>query len=218
MPAMPRLPQLDARLEAVAQAFMPCEYGADIGADHGRLGCWLLANDRCQRMALTDISAPSLQKARLLLERFGFSQRADFFVGNGLDVVPAGVRAAAICGMGGRTIAGMLGAAMPRQVEQLVVCPHSEPEAARRALQQAGYAIEAEQIVRVGRRYYGVISARQGRSAWDEAQLYTGVHLRPSASATVAEYLAHRLRAAKAEQNEAGALHRQWLEEAICRA
>ena len=61
------MPQLDARLQAVAALFTPCETGADIGADHGKLSCYLLAHNICKKMIVTDISAGSLSKAKQLL-------------------------------------------------------------------------------------------------------------------------------------------------------
>ena len=66
---MNRFSALDDRLSRAAALFPACEYGADIGADHGRLSCYLLANQRCSRMCVADISADSLEKMTRELER-----------------------------------------------------------------------------------------------------------------------------------------------------
>ena len=58
-----RIPHMDERLSAAADLFPACAYGADIGADHGRLSCYLLTKERCHRMCVADISADSLEKA-----------------------------------------------------------------------------------------------------------------------------------------------------------
>ena len=63
-----RYPKLDERLQAVADLFTACDTGADIGADHGRLSCYLLHSQKCRRMVVADISADSLQQARRLLK------------------------------------------------------------------------------------------------------------------------------------------------------
>ena len=82
-----RLPLLDDRLARAAALFPACAYGADIGADHGRLSCILLARGVCERMCVADVSAPSLQKARHLLDVHGLADRADVIVGDGLTFV-----------------------------------------------------------------------------------------------------------------------------------
>ena len=68
-----RLPALDERLACAAALFPACEYGADIGADHGRLSCALLASGKCRRMCVADISAESLEKAKRLLRLHGLA-------------------------------------------------------------------------------------------------------------------------------------------------
>ena len=60
---------LDPRLSTIAEMLGHCPVCADIGSDHGRLGAFLLQNHRCQHVCLTDISAPSLEKARKI-ERY----------------------------------------------------------------------------------------------------------------------------------------------------
>ena len=58
---------LDPHLSLIAELAGHCECYADIGCDHGRLGAFMLQNDLCHRAQLTDISEPSLKKARALI-------------------------------------------------------------------------------------------------------------------------------------------------------
>ncbi|NLZ88544.1 MAG: SAM-dependent methyltransferase, partial [Clostridiales bacterium] len=58
-----KAPSLDERLSAAVRCFPVCDTGADIGADHGKLACWLLLNNRCNRMIVSDISAKALKRA-----------------------------------------------------------------------------------------------------------------------------------------------------------
>ena len=81
---MPRAAiSLDPRLTALADLCPACRVFADIGTDHGRLGAYLLQVGRCDRALLTDISTPSLEKARKLIGALSLTDRAEFFVGNG---------------------------------------------------------------------------------------------------------------------------------------
>ena len=58
---------LDPRLSMIARMVGACECCADIGCDHGRLGAFLLQSGQCRRVQLTDISEPSLDKAKRLI-------------------------------------------------------------------------------------------------------------------------------------------------------
>ena len=57
--------RLDQRLTAIANLV---DYGkvADVGCDHGKLGYYLVSTDRASEVIATDISKPSLDKAKEL--------------------------------------------------------------------------------------------------------------------------------------------------------
>ena len=74
---------LDPRLSTIAEMLGTCTCCADIGSDHGRLGAFMLQNHRVERMCLTDISAPSLEKARKLIALLGLEEKTGFYVGDG---------------------------------------------------------------------------------------------------------------------------------------
>ena len=57
--------RLDERLRAIEDLAPACRCFADIGCDHGRLGAQMLLSGRAQRVWFTDISAPSIEKARV---------------------------------------------------------------------------------------------------------------------------------------------------------
>ena len=99
---------LDPRLSMIARLVGSCESCADIGCDHGRLGAFLLQSGQCRRVLLTDISAPSLEKARALMHGLGLTDRARFSVGNGALALDETPQVAVIAGMGGTTIARIL--------------------------------------------------------------------------------------------------------------
>ena len=61
--------KLSPRLAALAGLVPPCGYAADIGSDHGLLPAFLLENGICRGVAVTDLSAPSLEKAKELFRK-----------------------------------------------------------------------------------------------------------------------------------------------------
>ena len=154
---------LDPRLSMIASLVGRCECCADIGCDHGRLGAFLLQSGQCDRVLLTDISEPSLKKARRLIRDLGLSGRAEFAVGDGALALTTPVRAAVIAGMGGVTIAHILrGGCIPLGDARLVLQPNVAALQLRTALSECGYAITDERVALDGRRCYVVIEALPG--------------------------------------------------------
>lgn len=159
MPVEKRI-ALDPRLSMIAQLVGRCDCLADIGCDHGRLGAFLLQNGRCCRAILTDISEPSLRKARALISHVGLSERAVFCVGDGAEALPSPCDTAVIAGMGGAMIARIIEKGRAQlSGARLVLQPNVAAPALREALWAMDYRITDERIARDGRRNYVVIAA-----------------------------------------------------------
>ena len=209
---------LDDRLSRAAALFPACAYGADIGADHGRLSCYLLENGKCRRMCVADISAPSLKKAQELLSLRGLSGRADFRVGDGLTVLPAPADAIAILGMGGHTLSDILLSGKDKlQNAALILSAHTDLSMVRKTLCGLDYHIDAEQIARAAGRFYVVLRALPGGEALSEKQLLLGPRLMEAMPQHYRDYLSWRLSLASRKQTEAGRQEYAWLEEELGR-
>ena len=78
--------------------------GADIGCDHGFLTASLLESVPGLTMLASDVSAPSLEKARRLLASRGLEARAALTVADGLTAMETPVHVVMILGMGAGTI------------------------------------------------------------------------------------------------------------------
>ncbi len=207
---------LDDRLSRAAALFPACAYGADIGADHGRLSCYLLLSGTCGRMCVADLSAPSLQKAKALLSRHGLTERADFRVGDGLKVLPQPAEAVAILGMGGHTIASILvNGAEKLQGAALILSAHTDVDLVRRTLMESAYQIDREQIAYAAGRYYVVLRALPGMESLVERQLVLGPRLTESTPEHYEGYLAWRMGIAARKRTEEGRREWNWLKEEV---
>lgn len=192
------MPLTDERLSEMISMLPKCGIVADIGTDHGRLGAQLLLTGRCEKVWFSDISAPSLEKARGLIARRGLQERAEFFVGDGARALPGAPDAAVIAGMGGETIAGILRGAGERLADSVLVLePNVGVELVRRALMETGRRITDERVVRAARRRYVLIRAEKGEAAYTERELIVGPVLLKESSEAFREYAAFRLRIAK---------------------
>ena len=182
------MPLTDERLSEMIRMLPKCGIVADIGTDHGRLGAQLLLTGKCGKVWFSDISAPSLEKARGLIARRGLQERAEFFVGDGARALPGAPDAAVIAGMGGETIAAILRGAGGRLADSVLVLePNVGAELVRRALMETGRRITDERVVR----------AEKGEAAYTERDLIVGPVLRKEPSEAFREYAAFRLRVAQ---------------------
>jgi tRNA (adenine22-N1)-methyltransferase len=192
-----RLPKLDERLQAAADLFPPCRLGADIGTDHGRLPLYLLASGRCERMVVSDISAPALSKARELIIRHRFDQRAAFIQADGLDSLAEPAQAVSLLGMGGDTMCAILTAA-PQKLHgaALILSPHTELYKVREVLHLIGYRIEKESVARSGGRFYVILQAVPGDAVYTEKELLLGPCIIRERPPLFQDYLCWRQRVA----------------------
>lgn len=189
---------LDPRLSMIARLVGPCESYADIGCDHGRLGAFMLQSGQCQRAVLTDISEPSLKKARNLIGILGLSGRTEFAVGDGALALTGPVDAVVIAGMGGATIAQIVERGREKLGDaRLILQPNVAAPQLRSTLAENGYAIYDERVVQDGRRNYVILCARPGKADYSLKQTVVGPVLLEKLPPELTPYAQFRLRVAK---------------------
>ena len=168
----------DKRLLALQELLPECGVIADIGTDHGRLGCSLLQADKCQKVWFSDISKASLEKAIRLVERLGFKDRSEFFVGDGALSLPGSPEAAVIAGMGGSTICHILECGLEiLKKSVLVLGANTELFALRTFLMEYGFRIDEEQAVKAAGRFYILIRTVNGKEIYSYRELLAGPKL-----------------------------------------
>ena len=214
-PASLRLPALDRRLSAVAEAIPLCRRAADIGADHGRLSLHLLAQGRCRHMIVSDISEYSLKKARHLLAIHGMDSRASFICADGLDAVNRPVEAIIISGLGGKTIADMLKRQPIPYDAQLILSPQTALPAVRKVLGGISYRLLREQVVKEADRYYHVMCAVPGLTTCSEKALYIGPVLVADTWQLLSEYFQWRIRVVAQARTTMARQQEEWLKEGL---
>lgn len=189
---------LDPRLSMIAELVGKCERYADIGCDHGRLGAFLLQSGCCRRAQLTDISSPSLDKARRLIALLGFKDSVDFCVGDGALALTEEADCVVIAGMGGTTISEIITVGREKLGNaKLILQPNVAAPELRQTLSQQGYRITEERIAPDGRRNYVIIVAEPGESCYDARQLTVGPVLLEKMPETLLPYAEFRLNVAQ---------------------
>lgn len=210
------LPRLDERLSAIASEVPPCKLAADIGADHGKLACWLLASERADRMIVSDISKQSRDKARDLFIQYDVLSRADIKGENGLYAIKGQkVDVVIIAGMGGGLIREILNQPVDLNGARLILSAQTELPLVRDALLNRQYSIKKELLVKASGRYYRVITAESGEQVLTALERELGFNLKGTPSARVKDYLLWQARISQNWQGERGEVYRKMLKEAL---
>lgn len=150
---------LTPRMEAILKLLGKNKTVADIGCDHGKLSVYLLKNKIAENVFATDISYPSLEKAKKLAEKEKINN-ISFFVGDGFSALPKKPDAAVIAGMGGQVIANIIDNKFAKT--RLVLQPMKDTNIVYKMLYCLGFYIEKEVIIREGGRFYEIILAIPG--------------------------------------------------------
>ena len=189
---------LDERLSAAAELAREALTGmerpvaADIGCDHGFLTAKLLETVPNLTMLASDVSAPSLEKARRLLAARGLSGRATLAVADGLSAIDRLVDAVMILGMGAGTILKIVSEGRDKiGGAALIVQANVDLPLLRGGLAELGFAIQKEVYCRAAGRHYVTMLARAGEAEMpDERRLMLGACADGVQTAAQYDYLA----------------------------
>ena len=155
---------LDERLKTIEQMVSGRGVAVDVGTDHAHLAAQLVKSGRCQRVIASDIKEGPLESARRTVEAAGISDKVELILSDGLENVPLeGVTDIVIAGMGGETIAEIIGALPADRYDQenvrWILQPMTKPEHLRKTLYRYQLSITEEKAVEVGDKIYVVMCA-----------------------------------------------------------
>lgn len=164
--------KLDNRLRAVVDNISG-KCLADIGCDHGKVSCMALIEKRVERVVASDISLPSLNKAKELACQYGLDS-IEFKHCGGFDDYEDGLAdVVVIAGMGGKEIVEIL-AGKPNGVEKLVLVAHKDVDKVRQYVTQNGYKLDKDFVVKAGRKFYNILVATYGKEQLDYHDIMLG--------------------------------------------
>ncbi len=143
------------RLEKIVSVLPHCKVLADVGCDHGYVGCEALKRGLAEQVIFIDISLPSLEKARANCPE-ELVTRAQFVCRDGLGNIRCD--AAVIAGMGGLETISVLNSAESLP-ETLVLQPMRNVESVRIMLAE-NYEIVSDEVFADGK-FYNLILAKK---------------------------------------------------------
>lgn len=156
------------RLNRVLDLVEPVESIGDIGCDHGYISYALLEEHLAEKVIASDISAPSLEKARSLLSSSFPKKSFDIRLGDGLKPMLLGeLNAAIIMGMGGRLIADIIEKDRKKadSLDYLILQPMQGAEDLFDYLNASGYALIQSDLVEERGKFYPVLKVKIGEGS-----------------------------------------------------
>lgn len=150
---------LSRRLQACCSLVRPGDRVADVGTDHGYLGIWLLQQGVASSVIASDIVPGPLSAAKRNAEKYGFSDRMEFFLSDGVQRISRDFDTLVCAGMGGDTMISILeqGQWLKNPRYRLILQCQSKTPMLRSYLSRQGYRIRRELVLRDGKFLYTVM-------------------------------------------------------------
>ncbi|MBQ9081076.1 MAG: SAM-dependent methyltransferase [Clostridia bacterium] len=163
------------RIRTLCSLLSRAESFADIGCDHGYCSEYMLENDLCSRVTVTDISAECLKKAQTLLRKYVDNGKCTPLCTDGLKGVDKNTDLVLIAGMGGMEIVQILTAAEGFIPKNFVLQPMRDGEKVRKLLLDRGACIRRDFTFFDGKFYDVITGSRDGGTpAYTQAELDFG--------------------------------------------
>lgn len=146
---------------------------ADIGCDHGYLVNMLAQSNKAKLVVASDISLPSLEKAKKNFDTKKASTEVKFIHSNGLDnYIDIKPDCVIIAGMGGKEIEKILSNAK-NDIKTIILQPMHDQEDLRIFLANH-FFIQKDFYVKIHNRFYNFILAHMGKDTLSNSQIICG--------------------------------------------
>lgn len=167
--------ELSKRLSAVAELTGKCNVMADIGTDHGYIPIYLVEQGKVCRAIAMDIGKGPLQRAEEHVKLHQLDEYIELRLSDGAkQLAEREVEEIVIAGMGGRLMMKIVGESMEifRNLQGFVIQPQSEYGFVRHYLEDNGFTILKEDIVKEDGKYYPMMRVAAGRMKLEKQCFY----------------------------------------------
>ena len=157
------------RLERIFSEIPTCSSFADVGCDHGFIAEKMILSGKCNRVIISDVSEPSLQKAKKLLKKYLDIGVVTAICTDGLIGIDSDTEVVLIAGMGGEEIIKILtnSTFLP---PILVLQPMKNVDKVRKSLFALGYGITKDYLF-YDKKYYNLLVCKLGTSCKEYSEL-----------------------------------------------
>ena len=155
-----KLPLSD-RLLACANFVKKGSRVADIGCDHGYLSLYLLQQGIASSVIASDVNEGPLESARRNAVKFGFRDKIEFYLSDGVSRIPRDFDTMVCAGMGADTMMSIIADAYDEWLADprytlILQCQSKRPEL-RQWLYDKGFRINRETLAKDGKFVYSIM-------------------------------------------------------------
>lgn len=154
--------QLSKRLNAVARLVTPGNRVADIGCDHAYTSIYLAEQGISPKIIAMDVNQGPIDRARENIIKYGYQDKIDVRKSDGLELLSIGeADTLLIAGMGGGLALQILSEKpeLVKTIHELVLQPQSEINRVRTMLDENGFLIINENMLKEDGKYYVMMKA-----------------------------------------------------------
>lgn len=164
---------MTGRIKEICSHLPRARVFADVGCDHGYCTQYMLQNGLCGRAYISDISAPSLQKAETLLKEYVSAGTCIPVCADGLTGIPEKCDCVLIAGMGGEEIVKIFSESyIP---EKFVLQPMKNSDKVRAFLIECGCGISFDgTFFAEGKAYDLIAGEAKGKEEYTDSELLFG--------------------------------------------
>lgn len=162
--------QLSKRLQAVADLVTPGNRVADVGCDHAYTSIYLVENQISPYVIAMDINQGPIERAKENIKKYGYENKIKTRKSDGLEKLHVGeVDTVLIAGMGGGLTVQILTQHRDQLtgIKELVLSPQSEIYLVRELMQEIGFTITNENMIKEEGKYYVMMKAQANTTVID---------------------------------------------------
>ncbi len=192
--------ELSPRLKKIADLIAKNSKIADVGTDHAYIPIYCFENNIIRSAIAMDINPMPLKRAEANLKKFGFIEKSQLRLSNGIEKLEKDeVDVIVIAGMGGLLIRDIIDAGKEKISEStlLLIQPMIAPMELRCYLFENGFDICDEYVVREENKFYNIFAVKKGKTEPDEEKIHIGKNLRVNSPEVFEDYMAYKIRVAR---------------------
>ena len=159
------------RLKAIADLVPINNSVIDIGTDHAYIPIYLYQNNITKDITATDISSKVLEYSLNNLKKYKIEDKIPLILSDGFKNITNTYNVGIIAGMGTSTIKNIL--SNSNIPNTLIIQSNNEHYELRRYMQDLGYKIDKEEVVK-DKYYYVIIRYKKGIDNLEESELLFG--------------------------------------------
>ena len=194
--------EISRRLQTIAGMVTKGNTACDVGTDHGYLAIYLVEQGICETVIAMDVAKGPLSKAKENIALYHYEDRIKTRLSDGLEKLEKGeAKTVIMAGMGGILITGLIekGKEILKDVDELILSPHTDVELVRRYLLENEYSIQDETMLTEDGKYYIVMKAVHGAQSYEKSCEYRyGSKLLIGKNPVLKEYMEKELSKLKA--------------------